>query len=192
MSTPAGDSARFLLPDLDQRTRALMLDELAHDLHDSVGAGLYMGKRLTSIGEAEWPGLVADAFNGGTPDSLAMQILKEGRQSHWEMQIRRNGPVRVAINQVAAARTLAEGTFNRYYCRAVCRRAIEDGVSAVEVFRARESSVPREASEDKIGSHVNPADLLVDLRTDPSVASALGIPAGPNSGISVRLLSIPR
>ena len=71
--------------------------------------------------------------------------------------------------------------------RALCRRAIEDGIGELIVYRARPTVNPRPESEALVETTVDPAELLADLRAHPGEATALGIPAGPNSGISVRL-----
>jgi hypothetical protein len=82
---------------------------------------------------------------------------------------------------------LAQDAFNRYYIRALCRRALEDGVEALIVYRAKPASNPRAESEELVETTVDPAALLEDLRTHPGEEPETGIPGGPNSGISVRL-----
>ena len=82
---------------------------------------------------------------------------------------------------------LAEGEFNRFYIRALCARAIEDGLSGVIVFRAKAVQNARSASEQMLGQTMPAAALLSDLRNSPGVDTALGLPPGPNSGLSVRL-----
>lgn len=47
--------------------------------------------------------------------------------------------------------------------------------------------VARSASEAMIGSHIDPHALLEDLRTHQGIDTALGLPPGPNSGLSVKL-----
>jgi hypothetical protein len=82
---------------------------------------------------------------------------------------------------------LAEGEFNRFYIRALCMSAMEDGVTELVVYRAKAVQSARSESERKIGQAVSPGALLNDLRARPGVDTALGLPAGPNSGLSVRL-----
>ena len=84
-----------------------------------------------------------------------------------------------------AAAVMAEGEFNRFYIRALCIRAIDEG-RELEIYRARPSAKPDEASEAKIGDKPDPKALLADLRTSPGVGTALGLPR-PGSGVSVRL-----
>lgn len=82
---------------------------------------------------------------------------------------------------------LAEGEFNRFYIRAICLRAIEDGISEVVVYRAKRVQHARSESERKIGQLVSAEPLLRDLREHPGADTALGLPPGPNSGLSIQL-----
>ena len=104
--------------------------------------------------------------------------------------LQRNNP-RGGTTQVRmpknAPEMLAEGEFNRLYARGVCRRAIAQGIEEVTIYRAKDVSNPRPESEMKIGTRVNAKLLLEDLRTHQGVDPALGLPGGPNSGLSVRL-----
>ena len=85
-----------------------------------------------------------------------------------------------------ANKTLAEGEFNRYYIRGVCKKAISEGLE-IEVYRAKQVEKPRPESQALIGKTLDPKTLLDDLRERIGVDTALGVPAGPNSGLSVRL-----
>lgn len=82
---------------------------------------------------------------------------------------------------------LAEGEFNRFYIRAICLRAIEDGIPEVIVYRAKAVQNARSESARKIGQGHAAEELLRDLRTHQGVDTALGLPPGPNSGLSVHL-----
>jgi hypothetical protein len=88
---------------------------------------------------------------------------------------------------VNAPDTLAEGEFNRFCARAICLRAIEDGVPTAVVCRAQQVDQPRPESVAPIGTHLQSEALLNDLRTHPGMDTALRLPPGPNSGPSVRL-----
>ena len=91
----------------------------------------------------------------------------------------------------SAARILAEGEFNRYYCRGVCRRALTEGLRQVEVVRARASFTPRESSLEVEGLMLDASWLLDDLRRPPGEAVG-AVPGGPGSGITVRIPRHPR
>jgi hypothetical protein len=88
---------------------------------------------------------------------------------------------------ITAAQTFAEGEFNRFYIRGLCRRAIEDRIGELVIYRAKEVAKPRRESETRIASKVPAEKLLDDLRGNIGVETALGIPGGPNSGLSVKL-----
>jgi hypothetical protein len=93
----------------------------------------------------------------------------------------------IAKVPVTAPLTLAEGEFNRFFARGLCLRATEDGIAELEVYRARESAQPRAESLLLIGTRLNAAALLEDLRASAGVDTAMRLPPGPNSGLSVRL-----
>jgi hypothetical protein len=89
--------------------------------------------------------------------------------------------------RVNAHEMLAEGEFNRFYIRAVCLRAIKEGTSEVIVYRAKIVEHARAESEQKIGQRIAAETLLRDLRAHPGIDTALGLPPGPNSGLSAQL-----
>jgi hypothetical protein len=171
----------FVFPDLDSRTRAFMVEEISHDrLHGT----LYISKRLTPVGAANYGQHLEDAARMGDELTLAAQLRQPGQLR--ELEPRGMGLARVPHN---AAEVLAEGEFNRFYIRALCRRAIEDGVDELIVFRSKPVENPRPHSLAKVGSAVGPHRLLTDLRTHPGTDTALGLPPGPGSGLSVCLPS---
>ena len=173
----------FNFVDLDDRTRQLMVEELDTD----AGSGtVYPSPRLTETGLNEFPALLRDAFTAGDETTLAVAIRVPGRLKTHEKSHTKTG--REIVKQVPeiAADTLAEGEFNRFYVRALCRRAIEEQRSLV-VYRAKQGTKPRDESEAMIGKTISSERLLSDLRTHPGVEPALGLPPGPNSGLSVCL-----
>lgn len=105
---------------LDDRTRALMVEEIDMD-----GGNLYLSRYLTDDGQAQWPGLLRDAALNGSDDTLAAAV-RGGRLLRRQYQKRKpKGGVTMADVPVTANQTLAEGQFNVYYMRALARRAIE-------------------------------------------------------------------
>ena len=167
------------LPDLES-VREFMVSEVERD----IGAGsLYLGDRLSSRGRAEYPDLLREAVASHDDSWLASRIV--GRLNTFEDYTLRGQTRRRRVRSDAAA-VLAEGEFNRFYIRAVCVRAIRLQVSEVLVFRAKAVRDPRPESQARVGTRVNAAALLADLRQNIGVETALGIPAGPNSGLSVK------
>ena len=165
---------------LDPITRKIMLDEMTGDLH---AGNLYFSNRLNDHGRVLYPVLLKEAIISGDASMLAARIRVEGCLK--AMERRGKGIAQIPYN---AHETLAEGEFNRYYIRALCRRAIEENRVLV-VYRAKEVMSPRIESEMRIGRTIEAAILLNDLRNHIGVETALGIPAGPCSGLSVKFLS---
>ena len=86
----------------------------------------------------------------------------------------------------ANAPDVMAGEFNVFYCRGLCRRAIDEDVPRLEVYRARASSQPRRESEMKLGLRVEPEVILIDLRNTHGTEPTFGLPPGPNTGLSLR------
>jgi hypothetical protein len=159
------------LVDLDQATRQLMLRELERDLADGT---LYHSKRFTETGRRDYPGLLRAAILGGSDESLIESLAAERRFD-----------TRAAPRN--AIRTYAESEFNTMYIRAVCLRAIDEGESEVEIYRAKPVAHPREEADAMAGLHVPAPELLAVLRSHRRLPRGLGSLGGPNSGLSVRL-----
>jgi len=173
--------------DLDAKTRDLMLEEIVRDV---AAHTLYLSDNLTQQGRVDYPGLLKEAVANGSDDTLAVAI-RVRLNSHEKPRKLKSGEFSTAPEMRSNAHTmLAEGEFNRFYIRAVCRRAIdgEGGSPAVvTIYRAKAVDRERPESEAKIGQSVAADALLRDLRGSPGVATAQAVPGGPNSGLSVRL-----
>ena len=169
---------------LDERTRSLMLAEIERDVAANV---LYVSDNLSPQGKHDYPNLLRNAARTGTDVALAAQI-KSRLNTHEKPRLLKSGEFsKPPVMRSNAHEMLAEGEFNRFYIRAVCLRAIEDGIAQVIVYRAKHVEHPRSDSEAKIGRAVPAQPLLDDLRAHPGVDTALGLPPGPNSGLSVHL-----
>ena len=170
--------------DLDERTRTLMLEEI--DLASADGS-LYLSDNLTTEGKAEYPDLLRAAAREGNDETLANEI--HGRLNAFEKprQLKSGAFSKAPKMRSNAHEMLAEGEFNRFYIRALCRRAIEDGKPQLIVYRAKAVEKARSASEAMIGQALPVEDLLRALRAHPGVDTAMGLPPGPNSGLSAHL-----
>jgi hypothetical protein len=170
--------------DLDDATRQLMLQEVAVDVMNGT---IQISKWLTPVGRNYWVELLRSAIQSGDDVALACELRRGGYLRLYQVCHRNGRPYQARVPHTAAD-TLAEGDFNHYYCRAVCRRSFEEGKVFVEVYRAKAVSEPRPRSQQVLGTLVDAHQLLHDLRAHPGgIDAALGIPAGPNSGLSVRL-----
>lgn len=169
--------------DLDNATRRFMLKELQRDID---GGTLYLSNRLSSEGSNEYPSLLTEALEKGDDGSLAEALARPGVLRSHETVTRKGRLVEAKVPHTAP-QTMSEGEFNRYYMRGLCCRAIEAGMDRLVVYRAKQVSKPRRESEEMIGAGLRPKDLLEDLRTHVGIDTALGLPPGPNSGLSIRL-----
>ncbi len=170
---------------LDARTREFMVRELERDI--SQGA-VYVSDRLTEVGAQNWANLLREALRDRDDDWLEDQLRQHVYlKTHEERRKPKGRGVTRAQVPVTAAETLAEGEFNRFYARGLCARAVAEGVAEVEVYRGKEVTQPRPESQAKIGTRVSARALLEDLRRSQGVEPALGIPPGPNSGLTVRV-----
>lgn len=173
----------FEFQNLDETTRSLMLEEANRD---GAKATEYFGKRLTTAGYQAWPDLIRSAISDGTTDSLANALRGVGLLKTVETSHTKDGKPYEKKVPANAAEVLAEGEFNRYYCRALSRRALSEGRRLV-VYRGRFSANPRPESEAWIGKEIDPAALLEDLRTNQGREPAQGLPS-VNSGLTVKLV----
>jgi hypothetical protein len=169
---------------LDERTRQLMRDEMNLDVAENK---LFISPYLSGQGVRDYPNLLLQAIESGDDDSLAEALSQQRRLLRsYARRTPKHGYIIVSVPE-NGAEILAEGEFNRYYIRALARRAIEDGVAELVVIRAKPVTQPRPQAEALVETSVDPRDLLADLRAHPGEHTQLGIPAGPGSGLSVRL-----
>lgn len=170
---------------LDDRTRQLMLEEMDYDVAHNQ---LHISPLLSGQGERDYPNLLREAIQSGSDESLAQNLQVRRRLSRALPRRKPKGGYGIASTPENAAEMLAEGEFNRYYIRALARRALEDGISELVVYRAKPVSSPRPESEARVETTLPPGDLLADLRSHTGDETPrLGVPSGPNSGLSVRL-----
>jgi len=178
----------FQFEQLDSLIRALMMEEIDRD---SVHGDLYDSRLLTPLGRASFRELLRVSARAHDADFLADGMASGENFIEKETIIRADASCERRVNFVNAARRLAEGEFNRYYMRAVCRRAMEVGTD-VQVYRARESARHR-TNSDSLSGHIYDARSLLAVlrqRVRPNVGVAAGIiPGDVNSGLSLRMLS---
>lgn len=169
---------------LDDRTRQSMRKEVDLDL--SIGL-LYISSRLNSEGIEKYPSLLEEAIQSHEDAWLADQLRCTNCMNATEKRKKRGGGFSTVKVPITAPDTLAEGEFNRFYVRGLCVSALEDGLTEVIVCRGKQVSQPRPESEATIGKRISAKMLLEDLRKSQGVEPALGLPPGPNSGLTVRL-----
>lgn len=172
----------FDFHNLDDPTRRLMLSEV--DLDESTT--VYLGLRLNPAGAQAWLGLLREACAEGDETTLAAALGDPGGLYLDAFEV--NPSTGIADRHVRkdAGSLLGAGEFNRFYMRALCLRAAEDGRD-LAIYRARMSAKPSESSQKKIGNRVDPTELLEDLRANKGAETVHGLGA-PNSGLSVELV----
>lgn len=172
------------LTNLDAATRKFIEEEIAFDI---AAKRLYIGKYLSPQGIADYPGLLTTAGERHDDTWLAAQLRTGARLLSMVPRRTPSGGTTTAAVPSNAHEMLAEGEFNRFYIRGLCRRAIAEKIPHLVIYRAKAVNNPRPESEARVGATVEPQKLLDDLRANLGVDTALGVPAGPNSGLSARL-----
>ncbi len=173
----------FHFENLDDRTRRLMLSELDYDLEQDQ---VYYSPRLTAAGRKDFEQLLRTAITRHDAGWLADRLRDHER---IRVKMKRMTPAGEITARVPknAAQTLAEGEFNRYYIRGLCLRAIADDIPWVFLYRGKQANQPRPGSDEREGVSMDARLLFDDIRINVGLDTALGLPAGPNSGMTVRL-----
>ena len=172
------------LENLDSPTRQFMLSEVAHDI---ASGSLYISNRLGPDGRTSWLNLLRQAIEKHDAQWLADALRSQSCMASTETRRNSSGGITNAKVPVTAPDTLAEGEFNRFYIRGLCQRVVQQGTGSLIVYRAKEVSSPRAESQALIGTQIDAQQTLADLRDNPGIDTALGLPPGPNSGLSIRL-----
>jgi hypothetical protein len=172
------------LQNLNDSVRVFMAQEVELDVNSN---RLYESKYFSDIGHATYLDLVREAARSYDDGWLANRLRVGGCMNAKAMRRKPKGGFTEVNVPVTAPDTFAEGEFNRFYARGLCLHAIETGVPSLLVYRAKAVMVPRADSQAMIGRLVDASVLLQDLRTHQGVDTALGLPNGPNSGLSVQL-----
>jgi hypothetical protein len=165
----------------DNQTRWLMVDELERDQR---ATRVYDSPLLTEEGREDYPSLLRDAVLNFDETWLADELLKGGRVVASEPLGQSDTETEVTPQMV---RVLVAQEFNRLYCRAICRRAIESNTVSVEVYRAEVVPALSRQGEDFLHRNHHPTDMLDVLRKCESLEAALAFPSSQHSGLSLRL-----
>lgn len=175
----------LLYENLTSDVRRLMIEEIDMDI---ASEKISLSRWLTQGGQGNWADLLKRAATNGSDLTLATEIR---RGNHLVERYQKRKP-RSAEYMWAAVphnghEVLAEIEFNNYFCRALCRYAIYNKIPRLEIYRAKAAAQPRPESQEKIGTLIDPLAVLTDLRASVGFATALGIPAGPGTGVTLRI-----
>lgn len=165
---------------LDKRTRDLMIEEI---LLAQKSGELYFSTRFNKIGIDSWSNWLISAASEYDEHWLAYQIESSNAMNHLETRAKPKGGYTESHVPDTAAQTMAEGQFNRFYIAAICRRAIEDGIPSVSIFRTKFRDTPRTDSLNLEGSSRDASSLLNEVRSKEMSLSCEILK--PNSGLSV-------
>src|ERR1044071_3507712 len=132
------------LENLDDRTRQLMLDELEYDVAHNQ---LHISPFLSGQGQRDYAHLLREAIQSGTDETVAQNLKTHRRINRTQPRRQPKGGYSIAATPENAAEILAESEFNRYYIRGVARRAIEDRIPELVIYRAKPAKNPRPRSE---------------------------------------------
>lgn len=172
----------FNFENLNEQTRLAMVSEVKTDIDRET---IYYSKRFTKYGRINYLALLLDAVKSGNEQTLAKSIKFNYCFVETEKREGKSGVIQANIPK-NANQIFAESEFNRFYIRALAKIAISTN-RELFIYRAKQSKSPRPESERLIGKNIDPVNLLYDLRNNIGVDTALGLPAGPNSELSVWL-----
>lgn len=176
----------FEFDNLDITTRNHMVEELEIDLERG---DLYLPHRVKQEEHDAYINMLRSSLTIDSPETFANDIQLGNILNSHENRRSKTGKIFLVRVPRTAKQTLSEGEFNRYYIRAICKRALEEGIDELESYRAKSVGSPRASSTRLVGTTINSKTLLEDLRSNIGIDTALGVPAGPNSGLSVRIQS---
>ena len=171
------------LVNLDACTRRYMLAEFDADVATGI---LYRSPQLADDVEQEYQQLLRAALEHGTVASLAVELTRWGAvrpPGRWQY-VKGTPPEDVPM---AAASLLAEREFHRFYLRGLCRRAIDQGVQTLVIYRAKPAVAGRATADGMIGIRITAGSLLEDLRGTFDSWPPNGLPQCRDPGLSARL-----
>jgi hypothetical protein len=176
---------KFEFEELDEDTRSFMLEELEHDARSDA---IYFSARFSEAGKSACYDCLREAIQNGNEQTLAAALSRPDFWKPFEVHHRGTKSYPVKIAPINVARIYAQGEFNVYYLRGLCRRLLAEGETHAEVYRAKKVAVPRTGQTVDPGDLLPLQDVLEDLRSRDEGVSRLGLPRGVLSGLSLRRL----
>jgi len=199
------------LENLDARTRGYMRAEFEDDPDRE---SLYFNPQPSERGVLDYPDLLLAAIDNGSDVTRGNILAFHGRLKETEGH-RVGAETKTMRAPATASDTLADAEFNRMYLRGLCRRALDDGITALIVYRAEGVRQVRADSPAIVGQPVDVTALLAglrarsesepeggwpsrsadfaegmesrtDVRESTELAPASDMLFGPNSGLSVK------
>jgi len=172
----------FNFINLDGEIRQIMVEEIKKA---EATKNIYYSKRFNPKGNERWPSLLIEAAEKHDEHWLAYKIEEENLMIGFEMARIPSGGYTTKHGPDTASETLADGQFNRFYMISICKKALNNGMKSVNIYRAKESKQPRPESEALIGKPAA-ADVLIEQLSDVNTSLRNDL-LKPNSGLSVKL-----
>lgn len=169
---------------IDETVRRIMDEEYQRDKSKD---HLYFSPRLTDVGMQEYPNVLHNAIINGNNESFAQDLRAKNLMKSKEKRVNPLGGVFEYRVPISAPENLAEGEFQRYYLRAICRKAIDEGYHKIRIITDKAMETIPDEEKAKIGKIVDIQDLLDDLRQNPYINSRFGIPS-PESGLGIEII----
>jgi hypothetical protein len=167
---------------LDACTRHFMLAELRADL---AAGRLFLSPQLSESGLVQYRHLLRTALATGTERSFADALHATGAVAlpdRWQ----RSAQGAACDALMAAAALLAEREFHRFYLRGLCRRAMEQGIQRLVIYRAKPEEPVRAHGATMIGVLITASSLHEDLSASFRTLPPHGLPQCRDPGLSVR------
>jgi hypothetical protein len=178
-----GKTLTLNLENLNDDVRTFMLAEVEQD---EASGSLYMSKRFNAHGHEVYPALLKEAIQRHDDAWLANELLKANAFKAVEHGSAWGKPSMGRVDRTAHE-TLAEGQFNTFYMRGLCRYAVAHGITTLEFYRAGEVFQERPESHARVGQQFSPETILRDLAAPFGTRTETGLPPEPNSTLSLRI-----
>lgn len=171
----------FKFENLDNAIRSLMLQAIEEA--ESTG-NIYYSTRFNQYGTKQWLPLLKQAAQQFNEHWLAYQLESNNLMKDFEGAGTASGGYTTKYVPHTAAETMAEGQFNRFYILGLCKHARAEGITYLEIYRAKERFDPRPESQALIGTRLSVDEIESQLKeTKASFRSQL---VKPNSGLCVK------
>ena len=172
----------FKFENLDKVTRPFIIKAIEEAEQTN---NIYYSTRFNENGRTSWSSLLKKAANEHDEHWLAYQIESNVLMKDFEGARTRLGGYSIKHVPHKAAETMAEGQFNRFYMLGLCKRARQEEISQLEVYRAKPTSQHRSSSEAIIGKQFLVDEIEQQLK---EIKNCFNSPLlKPNSGLCIRI-----
>lgn len=169
---------------LDTITRCYMRSELIMDIESD---NVYYSEFLKYGYEDAWEKTLFCAIKNYDDIWLENHIISQKFLLEKYHKLKKNGGFIKTKTPQEKALQLAEAEFNRFYCRAICIRAIKED-KKVKIYRGKKILETSIKSKNMIGHVLSAQEILNELREEVSVNTVLGLPNETNTGLTICLI----